>query len=221
MHKLLVSAVVKIDEDKALALVRHALERGLDPFSVLEDVRKGLEMVVELYSSGKYFLADLVMAAEIYKEAQRIVLGRRNDEVFQGPPEVVFGTVKKDIHDIGKNITIVTMRQFGIRVLDLGVDVPPEHFVDVLKETHAPILCLSGLISDAYDSMKNTVELMEKRLLPQKPVVVIGGLVNEEVCSYTRADYWVKTCIEGARLCQELLIGNMHNSWRWNKNGHG
>lgn len=205
MRKLLVSAVVKIDEGKALALVRHALERGMDPFSVLEDVRKGLEMVVDLYSSGKYFLADLVMAAEIYKEAQQIILGRAGDEVLQGPPEVVFGTVKKDIHDIGKNITIVTMRQFGIRVLDLGVDVPPEQFVEVLQDTRAPILCLSGLISDAYDSMKSTVEIVERRFRGQKPVVIIGGLVNEEVRSYTRADYWVKTCIEGARLCQKLL----------------
>lgn len=213
VRKLLVSAVVRINEDKVLALVSHALEKGLDPYVVLEDVRSGLEIVVELYNAGKYFLADLVMAAEIYKEAQQRILGPLQEEDCGSSPQIVFGTVKRDIHDIGKNLAIVTMRQFGFKVLDLGVDVPPQVFADVLSETGAPILCMSGLISDAYDSMKSTVELVKKRFPSRRPAVVIGGLVNEEVCAYTGADYWVKTCIEGARLCRTLLVeGNRESA---------
>ncbi len=204
MRKIIVAAVARIDEERVLALVRRALEKGVDPFAVLEDVRRGLELVVEKYNKGAYFLADLVMAAEIYREAQQLTLGPL-EESLPGPPQIVFGTVRKDIHDIGKNITIVTMRQFGLSVRDLGVDVAPEAFVEALRATGAPILCMSGLISDAYDSMKETVELVREVFPSCPPVVVIGGRVNEAVRSYTGADYWVRNCTEGAALCRRIL----------------
>jgi len=133
VQKLLITAIAKINEEKTPYLVRQALEKGIDPFTILDDVRRGLEIIVEMYSQGKYFLADLVMAAEIYKEAQQIVLGPPQEEGSPGSFQIVFGTVKKDIHDIGKNITIATMRQFGLSVLDLGVDVSPQHCERVRK----------------------------------------------------------------------------------------
>lgn len=212
MRKLLVSAIARINEEKTLSLVRQALEKGVDPFAVLEDVRAGLEIVVEMYSRGKYFLADLVMAAEIYKEAQQIVFGSPQEECSCGPFQIVFGTVKKDIHDIGKNITIVTMRQFGLSVLDLGVDVPPQAFVKALRETGASILCMSGLISDAYDSMKETVDVVKKEFAPRRPAVIIGGRVNDAVCSYAGADYWVKNCTDGTFLCRKILAEHCGSS---------
>jgi len=196
--------MVRIKEDKVLSLVRHGLSEGIDPYVILEDVRIGIDIVADMYSQGKYFLADLVMAAEIYKEAQQIILGSPEDEQ-QENPQVIFGTVEKDIHDIGKNIAVTTMRQYRITVLDMGVDVSPDVFVDKLQETGAPILCMSGLISDAYDSMKKTVSLVTEKMNSLKPITVIGGLVNESVCQYTGADYWVKSCTDGANLCLKIL----------------
>ncbi|NPV30384.1 MAG: cobalamin-binding protein [Firmicutes bacterium] len=206
VRKLIVSAVAGIQEEKAISLVRNGLARGMDPFMLLEEVRTGVEIVLERYNRGEYFLADVVMAADIYKRAQQVVLGPAGGAAGQGrPPQVVFGTVEKDIHDIGKNITIVTMRHYGLEVLDVGVNVSPVTFLEKLRQTGAPILCLSGLISDAYDSMKKTVCLIKRRMGKRRPVIVIGGLVNEVVCSYTGADYWAKNCTEGAELCSRLL----------------
>lgn len=203
VRKMLVSAVVKIREEQVLSLVRHCLYKGIDPYILLEDIRTGVDMVAEMYGQGKYFLADLVMAAEIYKEAQEIILGSSEDQQAENP-QVIFGTVEKDIHDIGKNIAITTLRQYRMSVLDLGVDVSAQVFVKKQQETGAPILCMSGLISDAYDSMKKTVDLLKEKAESQ-PVVIIGGLVNDAVCSYTGADYWVNSCIDGANLCMKIL----------------
>lgn len=205
VRKLIVSAVASIQEEKAISLVRNGLARGIDPFVLLEEVRTGVEIVLERYNRGEYFLADVVMAADIYKHAQQVVLGSAGETSSHGRPQVVFGTVEKDIHDIGKNITIVTMRHYGLEVLDAGVNVSPRAFLEKLRQTGAPILCLSGLISDAYDSMKKTVCLVKKRFGKQRPAIIIGGLVNEVVCSYTGADYWAKNCTDGAELCIKLL----------------
>lgn len=204
VRNFLVSAVVRINEDKVLSLVRHSLARGIEPSAILEDVRTGIDIVAEMYSKGEYFLADLVMAAEIYKEAQRVIFGDPEEQQVENP-QIIFGTVEKDIHDIGKNIAIVTMRQYGLSVLDMGVDVPPYTFVDKIMEKNASILCMSGLISDAYDSMRRTVSLLKKRINSHRPAVIIGGLVNEAVCNYTGANYWVNSCTDGANLCLKIL----------------
>jgi len=212
VRKLLITAIAKINEEKTLYLVRQALEKGIEPFTILEDVRRGLEIVVEMYNQGKYFLADLVMAAEIYKEAQQIVLGPPQEGDSEGSFQIVFGTVKKDIHDIGKNITIVTMRQYGLRVLDLGVDVSPQMFINALGETGASILCMSCLISEAYDSIKETIKLVKKEFAHNRPTTIIGGRVNETICNYTGADYWVKSCIDGTFLCRKILAEHCSSS---------
>lgn len=206
VRDLIASAVAGIQEDKAISLVRNGLAKGIDPYVLLEEVRAGVEIVLERYERGEYFLADVVMAAEIYRHAQQVALGT-SDEGSDGcsSPQIVFGTVEKDIHDIGKNITIVTMRHYGLKVLDMGVDVAPAAFLEKLRQTGAPILCLSGLISDAYDSMKKTVCLVKRKMGKRRPMIIIGGLVNDAVCGYAGADYWVKTCTEGADLCAKLL----------------
>ena len=187
-----------------LSLVRHCLSKGIDPYILLEDIRTGLDTVADMYSQGKYFLADLVMAAEIYKEAQEVILGSSEEQQGENP-QVIFGTVERDIHDIGKNITITTFRQYRISVLDLGVDVPSQVFAEKQQETVSPILCMSGLISDSYDSMKKTVDLLKEKRAALRPTVIIGGLVNDAVCNYTGADYWVNSCTDGAKLCMEIL----------------
>lgn len=205
VKKLITSAVASINEDKALSLVRYGVARGMDPFALLEEVRAGLEMVGTMYGQGKYFLADLIMAAEIYKQAQQMVLSSCAPDTASGSPQVLFGTVEKDIHDIGKNIAVTTMRHYGLNILDLGVDVAGNVFMEKLHETGATILCLSGLISDSYDSMKKTIGMLRQEKFPTYTTVIIGGLVNEAICEYTGADYWVRSCTAGADLCLKIL----------------
>lgn len=205
LESLIARAVAQIEEEKALSLAEFSLSRGEDPFQVLGEAKAGLEEVIARYNEGELFLADLVVAADIYRQVQAMTLGGEADAESREEPHIVFGTVESDIHDIGKNITIATMRYYGLRVLDLGVDVPPRTFLEYVERTHAPIVCLSGLISDAYEAMKRTVSLLKRRYREGGPLIIIGGLVNESVCEYVGADFWVKDCNKGAELCAYIL----------------
>jgi 5-methyltetrahydrofolate--homocysteine methyltransferase len=103
--------------------------------------------------------------------------------------KVVLGTVKGDIHDIGKNIVAFVLDLNGFEVYDLGVDVPPEKFIEKIRQTNAPIVALSGFLTLAFDEMKATVEAIEKAGLRDKVKIIIGGgNMNEEIKVYSGAD---------------------------------
>ncbi|MDQ7093570.1 cobalamin-dependent protein [Desulfosporosinus sp. PR] len=206
-RKLLAHAMGKLDEDTVLNLVRQGLEQGVDSLEMIAEARSGMEKVGELYDAGKYFLCDLMVGAEIFTEAINLVLKSSHIEPVSDVPPIVFGTVGGDIHDIGKNIMISVLKSKGCRVLDLGVDVAAATFIEAIKTTGSRLLCLSGLITTAYDSMKKIVDLLEKEGLRSKVLVVIGGLVNDAVKNYTGADYWVTDCARGADLCMRIMDG--------------
>lgn len=209
-RRFLTYAMGKLDEDTVLNLVRQGLEQGVDSFELIEEARAGMQKVGELYDEGKYFLCDLIVGAEIFTDAISLVLKSATIEPVSMFPPLIFGTVRGDIHDIGKNIMISILKSKGCPVYDLGVDVPGALFVEAVKQTGSSVLCLSGLITGAYESMKKTVDLLEKEGLRSKVSVIIGGLVNEEVKNYTGADYWVTNCLRGSDLC--LRIMHDHNS---------
>ena len=203
-RQLVVMAVVQLDEGRVLRLAKEALARGIDPLVIIEALREGVARVGELYERGEYFLADLIMSAEIFKEVVKLVLDSEPPATVQGPP-IIFGTVEEDIHDIGKNIVIGLMRCRGLQVCDLGVDVPAADFVAKIQEMKSNILCISGLITLSYDSMKNTVALLREKGLRESTTVIIGGLVNEAVRQYVGADYWARDCAAGVDLCLGIL----------------
>jgi methanogenic corrinoid protein MtbC1 len=201
----LVHAMAKLDEKAVLDLVRKELEQGVDSFTLLKEARTGMLKVSERYSSGTYFLGDLIVASDIFQDVLNMVLASvKTARVDQTPP-IIFGTVEEDIHDIGKNITIGFLKSKGFEVYDLGVNVPPQVFVDAVRQTGSSMLCLSGLITTAYDSMKKTIALLDREGLRHRVSVIIGGLVSEEVKNYTGADYWVIDCATGSELCESIL----------------
>lgn len=202
---LLVTALAKLDEDKTLSLVEQGIAQGMNSYDILEEARKGLEKVGASYSKGEYFLADLIMAAEIFKQTQYLVLGSLGNETNDTNPQIIFGTAQEDIHDIGKNISISMMRSRGLRVIDLGVDVSPEKFVETVQITKAPILCISGLITQAYESMKKTIFLLDKKELKKQTTVIIGGLVNSSISNHLGSDYWANDATSGLDLCKNIL----------------
>ena len=120
-------------------------------------------------------------------------------------PQVIIGTVKHDIHDIGKNIIKGLLRSRGIGVIDLGVDVPPDVFVDAVQETGAKILGLSGLLTSSYEVMREIIDTLNKSNLRSRVQVMIGGMVNEDVKEYVGADYWVDDCAYGVEVCRHIL----------------
>ncbi|MCL6477290.1 MAG: cobalamin-dependent protein [Peptococcaceae bacterium] len=213
--KFLTHAMAKLDEDTVIHLVKKGLDQGIAPLTLIEEATAGMIRVGELYKSGHYFLADMIVAAEIFQDMLKLVLNAKTvapAQNYQNYPPIIFGTVEDDIHDIGKNITIGVLKGNGFQVHDLGVDVPAYAFVEAVQKTGSPLVCLSGLITSAYDSMKKTVNILEKEGYRPGVSVVIGGLVNEAVKKYTGADYWVTDCAAGSELCERILRAGIEKS---------
>jgi 5-methyltetrahydrofolate--homocysteine methyltransferase len=205
----LMGKLAELEEEETLRLIKSELEAGSDPMAILAACREGMTLVGKRYESGQYFLLELIMAAEIFRKASEILGPAFGDSGTETKGTVVFGTVRGDVHDIGKNVVIAILRAMGYQVHDLGVDVPPEKFVSRLQETGSPVLGLSGLITTAYDGMKETVNaLVSAGLRKRVKVMVGGGIMNESVRAYTGADAFGRDPTEAVNLCLRFMGGN-------------
>ena len=203
----LVDAIANIKEDEVLRMVRHRLEVGEEPIALLEECRAGMGIVGERFEKGEYFLGELIMSGEIFKQAMSFIEPKLTGDVrSETIGQVIMGTVKGDIHSIGKDIVTGLLRMSGFEVFDLGVDVAPEAFVEKLVESGAPILGMSALITPSFESMKNTVTAIEKRGIRDRVKVIIGGgIVIEQVKRYVGADAFTRDGAEGVKICKEFI----------------
>jgi methanogenic corrinoid protein MtbC1 len=205
----LYQAIVDLDEDLALKIAQKALARGeASPLLMLSTCQQALRMVGERYERGRYFLTALVMAGELFKEIFALVPDLAQRDVGARTGRVVLGTVEADIHDIGKSVFETALQSYGFEVIDLGVDVPGERFLEEIQRSHPDVVCLSGLILAAFDSMRSTTKLIrahERELGYRPPIVIGGGTVDGEICGYVGADSWSTDAMEGVRICQELM----------------
>ncbi len=203
----LVNLLADLKEQEALKVVKDRLGKGEDAFKILDDARKGLEVVGKRFAESRYFIPDLVYSGEILKAVNELVkpkLTKAADTKKLG--KVVFGTVAGDIHDIGKDIVVFMLDVNGFEVYDLGVDVPVQKFVDKIKETGAPVVGLSGFLTLAFDSMKQTIEAIKSAGLRDKVKIMIGGgQITEEVKKYTGADAYGKDAMAGVSLAQKWI----------------
>ncbi|MDD3718133.1 MAG: cobalamin-dependent protein [Actinomycetota bacterium] len=203
----LVKALVDLDEDKVRDVVKSRLEAGDDPLGIMDDARKAMEVVGDRFAEGEYFIPELVFAGEILKDMTTAVkpyLNKASEQKYMG--KVVLGTVAGDIHDIGKDIVGFMLDVNGFEVHDLGVDVPPRKFVEKVQETESPILALSGFLTLAYDSMKETVEALADAGLRDKVKVMIGGgQISDEIRAYTGADEFGKDAMAGVALAKKFI----------------
>src|SRR3974390_2342841 len=154
-------AIVEMQEDDALALTKEFIAAGGDPQAVLENCREALERVGKRFEQGEYFLPELVLAGEMFREIGEIVkplLAAKTTGQAKSVGTVVVGTVHGDLHDIGKNIVCFMLEVNGYKVVDLGIDGPVEKFIETVRELHPPVLGLSGFLTLAFDSMKETIE---------------------------------------------------------------
>ncbi len=201
----LVRTLADLKEKEALKIVEDKLKAGEEPLKILDDARKAMEIVGKRFASGEYFMPDLVYSGEILKAINDMVkpkLAKAGEVKRLG--KVVFGTVAGDIHDIGKDIVVFMLDVNGFEVYDLGVDVPAQKFVEKIKETGAPIVGLSGFLTLAYDSMKQTVEAIKGAGLRDKVKVMIGGgQITDEIRKYTGADAYGKDAMAGVTLAKK------------------
>jgi trimethylamine corrinoid protein len=186
----LVYALSELREEEALAIVKTRLDAGEDPLRILEDAKKAMGIVGKRFEDGTYFIPDLIYSGEILRTISEMVRPKMTQEAAaEKLGKVVLGTVKGDIHDIGKNIVGFMLDISGFEVYDIGIDVPPEKFVEKIRETNAPVVALSGFLTLAFDAMKHTVEAIEKAGLRDKVKIIIGGgNINEEIRKYAGAD---------------------------------
>lgn len=203
-------ALVELDEVRTLKLTRDLLASGeVTPLSILSTCQQALKVVGERYERQEYYISGLIMAGELFKEVIEMA-----QPLYQpasaGEPlgTIVLGTVAKDIHDIGKNIFGNSLIGFGFNVIDLGVDVSPKTFLEEVERSRPDVICLSGLILAAFESMRETVKLVRSHdaELGYRPPVVLGGaIIDGRVCKYCGADSWSTDALEGVRICQDLV----------------
>jgi methylmalonyl-CoA mutase cobalamin-binding domain/chain len=202
-------AIAGLSFDESTKRVDQAIEGGMDPMAILTECRQGMELVGELYSTGEYFLSELIMSADIFKQVMEKVEPLLT-ESGRAPSlgAVVLATPKGDIHDLGKNIVAGLFRVGGFEVFDLGVDVEPEVIVDKVMETDARVVAMSALITPTFGSMKQVVELLEEKNLRQGRYVIIGGgPTTMQVRDHVGADAWTLDPKEGINWCREFVRG--------------
>lgn len=209
MAEDLVKAIVDLREEEALRITQERLAAGEDPLNILQDSRNAMEIVGKRFEDKEYFIPDLVYSGEILREIAEIVTPKLEKTVqTERLGKVIIGTVAGDIHDIGKNIVTFMLDINGFEVYDLGVDVPAQNFVDKIEETKAGVVGLSGFLTLAYDSMKETINIIESAGLRDKVKIMIGGgQINDEIRKYTGADAYRPDAGGAVSLAKEWTRG--------------
>ncbi len=205
----LIGFIAELEEEAVLKLVQQRLEAGDDPLQIVEECNEGMRLVGQRYERGEFYVSGLIMSGEIFREVIELAQPRLEQQTRgQSSGTVLMGTVSGDIHDIGKNIAGMLLACYGFTVIDLGVDVPPAVFAAKAVETRPDVVGLSGLITASFEAMKTTVDAVRMAAQAQHcsfPIVIGGGMIDEQVCRYVGADYWVNNAMDGVRLCQRLI----------------
>jgi methanogenic corrinoid protein MtbC1 len=203
----LVSALADLKEKQALEIAQNRLDAGDDPFGILEDARRAMETVGKRFENSEYFIPDLIYSGDILKQITEMVKPKLTSSAdVKRLGKVVLGTVAGDIHDIGKDMVAFMLDVSGFEVYDLGVDSPAQEFVDKIKETGAGIVGLSGFLTLAFDSMKETVAAIKAAGLREKVKIMIGGgQIDDEIRKYTGADAYGRDAMTGVSLAKEWV----------------
>jgi len=207
MFERLVKAIVEMREEEAMASVKELLDKREDPLKIMEQCKKAVEIVGARFEKGEYFLPELIMAGHMLTEISNRVKPVLSKELeVKRIGKVVMGTVEGDVHDIGKNIVNFLLDANGFEVIDIGIDVPAEKFVQAIRDFSPQVVGLSGLLTLAYDSMKKTVQAIERADLRNKVKIIIGGgQVNDTIKEYAGADAYGKDAMAGVLLVKQWM----------------
>jgi methanogenic corrinoid protein MtbC1 len=207
MSEKLVNAIADMREEDALQLVNEMVQGGVEPMVILDAAREAMAIVGRRYEEGTYFLPELMLSGEMLNQIADILkpeLAKMPDIPRRG--KVLIGTVKGDIHDIGKNIVTFLLDVNGFEVLDLGVDVPPLKFVEAIRDFGPQVIGLSGFLTLAFDAMKETVDAIEAAGLRNGVKIMIGGgQITEEIQKYAGADAYGRDAMAGVTLAQKWI----------------
>ena len=206
----LVAWLSDMNEDDAFALAKKMLlEEGANPLRVLELCREAMDIIGKRFEKGEYFLPELVLAGEMLENLGAIakpLIKQAPGEEPKKLAKVLIGTVHGDLHDIGKNIVTFMLDINGFEVKDIGIDVPAKNFIDAINEFRPDVVGLSGFLTLAFDSMKETIQAIQDAGLRDKLKIMIGGgQVDETVRNYTGADAFGTNAIDAVSLCKSWM----------------
>ena len=198
---------VELQREAVLATVTSRVQRGDDALDILEDARRAMTVVGEQFQEGTLFLAQMMLAAEIFKGVMAILKPQLERA---RPPEpvgkVVLATPKGDIHDLGKNLFVTLLEAQGFEVHDLGVDVDPQRVIEKVRKVEPDLVGFSALITTAFASMKETAEIIEEQGFRDRiKLMVGGGVTTDTVRAYVGADFQSTDAAEGVAYCLKTM----------------
>ena len=204
MQKELYNKIVELEEEDSIKMAKEFLDGGGDPQELLGICRDAMGVIGDRFEKGEYFLSELILGGEIFGSIMKFTM-----PLIKGDTEklgkIVLGTVRDDIHNIGKDIFKAFVEAAGFEVIDIGVDMPEEKFVEAVKAHKPDIIGMSCLITAGIGSMKSTVEALKAAGIGDAKIIIGGGRVDEEVKQLAGADAWADDAAKGVRLCKELM----------------
>ena len=205
----LTDAILAMDEDGALRIVKDRLDAGEAPEAVLDDAKRAMTTLGERFACEEVFIPELIMGGEIMKGIAAELKPRLTGDVqAEKRGTVVIGTVHGDLHDIGKDVVVMMLEVSGYEVHDLGIDVAVGDFVAAVDQYQPEVVGLSGLLTLAFDSMKDTVEGIAAAGHRDRVKIMIGGSpVDQQVQVYTGADGWGRDAAAALAMAAEWTGG--------------
>ncbi|TGE32951.1 cobalamin-dependent protein [Desulfosporosinus sp. Sb-LF] len=204
----LINYVEQLEEESVLKLSQELLNEGMQPLELLQHIKEGMNRVGELYERKDYYIADLIMAGLIFKQVLELdkMTAHFHSKQNKKIGKVVLGTVKGDIHDIGKDIVRGMLEINGFEVIDLGVDVAKEIFLKKVEEYKPDIVGLSGVLTYSVDTMKEVIDaFIEAGLRDTIRFIVGGNHLTEEVCKFMGADSYATDATAGVLTCRQWI----------------
>jgi methylmalonyl-CoA mutase cobalamin-binding domain/chain len=193
-------------EVEALEIARRCLDGNLPPNILIESISKAFKTIGEKFEKGIYYLPELMYAGTLAQKVLEVLEPVLSSGAYRGTRgTIVIGTVRGDIHDLGKNIVGMMLRPEGFRVIDLGTDVSPEKFTKAVASENARILCMSALLSTTRDEMRLVMKELDNSCQRNKVKVIVGGgAVDESFARDLGADGYGKDAIEAVKLCKRF-----------------
>ena len=197
-------ALLDMDGDAAVCLARRIMMAEIPPLDAIRfSMMNAMEIISEQFDEGELFIPQMLLAADAFERTMEVVSGGLASDDGEGKKRAEVYTVEGDIHDIGKNLVALMLKNHGFSVIDLGKDVPREEIIRAARENHAKIIALSALMTTTMQEMKNVIELAKQEGLDAK-VMIGGAVITQEYADEIGADGYSKDAADAVRLAQKL-----------------
>jgi methanogenic corrinoid protein MtbC1 len=198
--------ITELQEEASLAELRQLLSEGVDAAALLDCCMEGMHRVGVRFESGSYFIAALIMAGEIMRSATELLSPCLAVQQADSGGRVMLGTIQGDIHDLGKNLFGLLLKCHGIEVIDLGVDVPAQVFLEQADKRKPDLIGISCVLTTSVENLKEAIALFGQKPAGSAPPVVIGGTcIDEQMAAYIGARHWANDANTGLRICQQIF----------------